>query len=253
MKSANSQSPMEAHAKVVLIAKEKTMQPGKPLWIGIQFHLDEGWHIYWQNAGDSGEPPKVQWELPPGFAVGPIQWPQPVRLGGGSIIDYGYEGEVLLMAPIDGPPRSEAISAPSISAGVKYIVCREICVPGKAHLQLSFPEAGDTSKRRTLFGQARARLPKPAPASWRISAESDKDRFLLSVRTNSKVQRATFLPITPGEIENSALQRFVSTGIGFRLELQKSSQLTKSISILKGLVVLGPDRAFEITAPVVSR
>jgi len=40
---------------------------------------------------------------------------------------------------------------------------------------------------------------------------------------------------------------------GFRLRLQKSSQLTKSISVLKGLVVLGPGRAFEVAAPVVSR
>ncbi len=252
-KSANSQSPMESHAKVALMAEESTMPSGKPLWIGILFHLDEGWHIYWRNAGDSGEPPKVEWELPPGFAAGPIRWPQPVRLGGGSIVDYGYEGEVLLMAPIDGPPGSEAISIPSISADVKYIVCRAICVPGKAHLTLSIPQTSDISQRRTIFGRARTQLPKSAPASWRISAESDKDHFILFVRTNSQVQSATFLPITPGEIENSAAQGFVSTGSGFRLTLQKSSQLTKSISVLRGLAVLGPGRAVEVAAPVLSR
>jgi thiol:disulfide interchange protein DsbD len=235
------------------MVEESMMPTGKPLWIGILFRLDKGWHIYWQNAGDSGEPPKVQWELPPGFAAGPIRWPQPDRLGSGSIVDYGYEGEVLLMTPIDGPPRSRAISKPSISAVVKYIVCREICVPGKARLGLSFPQVSETSQRRTRFGQARAQLPKSVPAGWRVSAESDKDHFILFVRTDSQVQRATFLPIKPGEVENSAAQGFVSTGTGFRLTLQKSSQLTKSISVLRGLVVLGPGRAFEVTAPVVSR
>jgi DsbC/DsbD-like thiol-disulfide interchange protein len=250
---AKSQSPAESHAQVALIVEESTMPTGKPLWIGILFRLDKGWHIYWQNAGDSGEPPRIQWELPQGFAAGPIRWPQPVRLGSGSIVDYGYEGEVLLMAPIDRPPWSKASSIPSISAVVKYIVCREICVPGKAHLTLSLPQASDKSQRRALFGSARTQLPKSAPASWRMSVESDRDHLILLVRTNSRVQCATFLPMEPGEIENSGAQDFVSTGSGFRLTLQKSSQLTKSISVLRGLVVLGPGRAFEIAAPVISR
>jgi DsbC/DsbD-like thiol-disulfide interchange protein len=251
--SAKSQSPVESHAQVALMVEDSTMPPGKPLWIGILFRLDEGWHIYWQNAGDSGEPPRIQWELPRGFAAGPIRWPQPVRLGSGSIVDYAYEGQVLLMAPIDEPPWSKAVSIPSISAVVKYIVCREICVPGKAHLTLSLPQASDKSQRRTLFGRARTQVPKSAPASWRMSAESDKDHFILLVRTNSRVHSATFLPMEPGEIENFAAQDFASTGSEFRLTLQKSSQLTKSISVLRGLVVLGPGRAFEIAAPVISR
>jgi len=61
-KSAHSQSPPQSHAKVELMAEESTMRPGQPLWIGILFRLDEGWHIYWQNPGDSGEPPQVQWK-----------------------------------------------------------------------------------------------------------------------------------------------------------------------------------------------
>ena len=28
------------------------------------FDLEKGWHIYWVNPGDSGEPPKIQWQLP---------------------------------------------------------------------------------------------------------------------------------------------------------------------------------------------
>lgn len=242
---------VEPHARVELIAEDSALTAGRPLSIGILFHLDKGWHIYWQNAGDSGEPPKVQWEMPPGFVAGPIRWPQPKRLGGGSIVDYGYEGEVLLMTAIEGPSRSGAIPVPSISAYVKYIVCREICVPGKNHVALSFPSADNAAERRALFGRTRARLPKPVPAGWSIAAESDKEHFVLSVKTTSPVQSAMFIPITPGEIENSATQSFVSTGAGFRLTLQKSSQLMKPISVLRGLLILGPSRAFEVAAPVV--
>ena len=67
------------------------------------------------------------------------------------------------------------------------------------------------------------------------------------------MQSATFFPLVPGQIENSARQDFVSTSEGFRLTLRKSDQLMKPIAVLKGLVVLGPGRAFEVAAPVSSR
>ena len=137
--AANARAQSESHARIELIAEQNTVPPGKPLWLGLLFRLDPGWHIYWQNPGDSGEPPKVQWQLPPGFAAGLIVWPQPIRLGTGTVLDYGYEGQVLLMAPLKSTSPEHPTSLPSISADVKYIVCREMCIPGKAHLTLAPP------------------------------------------------------------------------------------------------------------------
>ena len=134
---SNAQLPAEPHLKVELISEQATSPPGKPLWVGLLFRLEPGWHIYWQNPGDSGEPPKVQWDLPAGFVAGSLRWPQPIRLGGGSVVDYGYEGQVLLMAPIERSSSRNATSIPSLSANVKYIVCRDVCIPGKAHVTLS--------------------------------------------------------------------------------------------------------------------
>ena len=245
-------SPPEAHAKVEFLAEQPSLRPGKPLWIGLLFHLDQGWHIYWQNPGDSGEPPKIHWQVPLGFTIGRIRWPQPVRLGSGSIVDYGYEGSVLLMARLAPSPRAAAAALPDIAADVKYIVCREVCVPGNTHLTLSFPLAHDASERRALFEQARQELPKPAPMAWKVFAQSDAARFTLSVGTASHVERATFFPLVPGEIENSAPQEFASAGNGFRLILRKSERLMKPVAVLRGLVVLGPGRAFEVAARVTS-
>ena len=33
---------------------------------GLYFKLEPGWHIYWKNPGDAGEPPHIQWTLPAG-------------------------------------------------------------------------------------------------------------------------------------------------------------------------------------------
>src|SRR6185436_1732327 len=39
-----------------------------------------GWHGYWLNPGDAGLPMDVKWELPKGFAAGPLRYPVPGRL-----------------------------------------------------------------------------------------------------------------------------------------------------------------------------
>ena len=250
---ANARAQSESHARIELIAEQNTAPPGKPLWLGLLFRLDPGWHIYWQNPGDSGEPPKIQWLLPPGFAAGSILWPAPIRLGTGTVLDYGYEKQVLLMAPLKSTSPEHSTSLPSISADVKYIVCREMCIPGKAHLTLAPPADGNWSAWRALFEQTRQQLPKPLPAGWKVSAESNKTSFVLSVRGSSQVRSASFFPLEPGQIDNSSPQGFASNRAGFTLTLKKSDQLLKPISALKGLIVVGPGRSFEVAAPVVSK
>jgi len=243
---AGAQSPENSHAKVELIAEQSKAPPGKPLWVGLLFRLDPGWHIYWQNPGDSGEPPEVQWQLPAGFSAGAIRWPQPIRLVTGTVVDYGYEGRVLLMVPIKGPLALHSTRMPSVSADVKYIVCREICIPGKAHVTLAAPPGGDWGPWRALFAQARQQLPRPAP--WSVTAEASKSQFILTVRGAPQVPSVMFFPLEPNQIDNASRQEFEPTRSGFRLRLKKSDLLVKPITSLRGLIVLGPGRAFEVGA-----
>jgi DsbC/DsbD-like thiol-disulfide interchange protein len=249
---SNAQSLAQPHLKVQLICEQATSTPGKPFWVGLLFQLEPAWHIYWQNPGDSGEPPMVQWKLPTGFAAGPILWPQPIRLGSGSVVEYGYKGQVLLMTPISGASGNPA-SIPNISADVKYIVCRDVCMSGHAHTTLSDPVGADQAAWRALFEQTRAQLPKPVPASWKVVAVSAGQHFILSVQAKVQPPSASFFPLEPGQIENSSPQGFTATQNGFRFTLKKSDQLTKPISALKGLIVLGPGRAFSAAIPVVSQ
>lgn len=249
----HAQSPAESHASIELIAEPNTAAPGQPLWVGLLFRLDPGWHIYWQNPGDSGEPPRVQWQLPAGFSAGAIRWPQPVRLVAGTVVDYGYEGRVLLMAPIQAASRSVAAAKPSVAADVKYIVCREMCIPGKAHLTLAAPPGGNSEPWRDLFEQTRQQLPKPAPPGWKVSAESSGSQFVVSVHGAGQVRGASFFPLDASQIDNSAPQDFALKAGGFRLTLKKSDLLVSPIVTLRGLIVLAPGRAYEVSAPMAAR
>jgi hypothetical protein len=73
---------------------------------------------------------------------------------------------------------------------------------------------------------------------------------MLTVRGAPEVKAASFLPLEADQIENSAEQVFTGSQTGFGLTLKKSEQLAKPISTLRGLLVLGPGRAFEVAAPV---
>jgi DsbC/DsbD-like thiol-disulfide interchange protein len=241
------------HAKIELIAEQSVPAPGEPFWVGLLFSLDPGWHIYWRNPGDSGEPPKVQWQLPRGFRASFFEWPTPIRLGSGSVVDYGYQGQVLLMAPITVPAGARAKTIRDIAADVKYIVCSEICIPGKAHLTLSLPDSGNTAAQsgdsRELFRQTRERLARPSPANWKTSVVSDKDHFIVTVHGVPPPQSVTFFPLRPGVIENSAPQVLESTGGGFRLTLKKSDQYS-SYPLFRGILVLGSARGIQISAMI---
>ncbi len=40
------------------------VEPGKPVWVGLQLAHQPKWHTYWKNSGDSGLPTQLTWTLP---------------------------------------------------------------------------------------------------------------------------------------------------------------------------------------------
>ena len=65
--TALAQTRGNEHVKVELISEQEEIVPSQHLQLGIRFDLEEGWHTYWVNPGDSGEPPRIEWKLPTGF------------------------------------------------------------------------------------------------------------------------------------------------------------------------------------------
>ena len=51
--SVNQQS------QVRLITASKVAPRTGEMWMGLQFRLKPGWHVYWKNSGDAGYPPAV--------------------------------------------------------------------------------------------------------------------------------------------------------------------------------------------------
>jgi DsbC/DsbD-like thiol-disulfide interchange protein len=245
------------HGTLELVAENRWVTPGHGFSLGLHFQLEKGWHIYWINPGDSGEPPRITWQLPSGLSPGAIEWPAPRRLGTSRIVDFGYEDAVTLIVPVH--VGSSVAVQPSVRLGaeIKVLVCREMCIPGKAQLSLtlpikSLPPAPD-ARTRELFEAARKDLPRPAPQNWKFSVDDARDTFVLAANLGVQITRAIFFPVAEAQIDNSAPQALQPLASGFRLTLRKSGQLLKPIERLKGVLVFSGNRAYLIDVPVGDR
>jgi DsbC/DsbD-like thiol-disulfide interchange protein len=240
------------HLNVQLVSDTDSVQPGTALLVGLHFAMEKNWHIYWKNPGDSGEPPRVRWSLPLGFQAGELQWPAPARLGSGSVIDYGYERPVLLFVEMQTPENLTVGSRLTLSADVRWLVCKDICMPGKTNVTLSLPvrtAPGSASASHVLFRDARSRTPKPMPSTWRTDVTSEKDDFVLTIR-GADVARVSFFPLEADQIDNAARQTLTTLPDSLRLTLKKSEQLLKTPAMLDGVLELSTGRSYTVSAPV---
>jgi DsbC/DsbD-like thiol-disulfide interchange protein len=253
---AMAESVPAQHAKVELIADKASIKPGEDVLLGVYYVLEPGWHLYWINPGDSGQPPSFDWKLPSGFVAGETKWPRPERLSSSQLVDYGYKDNVLFMVPVHASQTITGGASVPIALNAKWLICREVCIPDRAQLHLSLPVSTgipQSSPSADLFAQTKALLPKPAPKNWKTSAQSGKGDFVLIVTAGKPLDGASFFPRDPGQIDNAAPQKVVTTPTGVRITLKKSEVLTKPVSTLRGLLEVAGGEAYEIQAPVSSQ
>jgi thiol:disulfide interchange protein DsbD len=242
------------HGTLELIAENQWIAAGHEFHLGLHFQLEKGWHIYWVNPGDSGEAPRVTWQLPAGLTPGAMEWPTPRRLGTSSIVDFGYEDAVMLIVPVHAEASLAAQRSARLGAEVRVLVCREICIPGKAELSLTLPIKSRPpaldARTSDLFVAARKSLPRPAPGNWRFSVDDVNDSFVLTADLGHQITQAIFFPLAESQIDNAAPQKLLPMASGFRVTLRKSDQLLKPIERLKGVLVLSADPAYLIDVPL---
>ena len=250
---AASKSADVAHLHVQLVVPGQSLQRGAANHAGLYFKLESGWHIYWQNAGDSGEPPHVKWTLPDGITAGPLQFPAPRRLPLGPLMDFGYENEVLF--PLDLNVSAAAKRGPAtLQAKVDWLVCREVCIPGKAELEVKrdVAVAGVASSTGEpdagLWQRWASRLPGEPPPNAKIVFQPTPTGFRLGVTTGRRETEAAFFPADQDILDNPAPQKVSPTARGLVLELKKDTNLAAAPAQLRGVLELSGGRAYAIAA-----
>jgi thiol:disulfide interchange protein len=249
--------------KAELLADTTAIMAGKPFTVGLLLRMAPGWHTYWKFSGDAGLPTELKWKLPPGWKIGDIQWPIPLKtIDPGDIETYGYENEVLLLQEITPPSKLDDSSA-KLSTEANWLVCEKICIPGSATLQLDLPVASTSQPANTdVFARYRRLLPQNlagpdvARADWsRVGSDL---RLKITGETLAKYPAVDFFPLPEQEtiVGHPAVQSRNNNEIVFRIPLESAP---KDLSSMAGLVVFSQqpnsdDRAaWQITsAPALS-
>ncbi len=242
------------HVHVQLVFRKAQLYPGGGDHGGLYFKLEPGWHVYWKNPGDSGEPPHIRWTLPEGVTAEPLQFTAPKRLPLGPLMDFGYDDEVLFPFRLQ-TAKSVKPGTAVLHAKVDWLVCREVCIPGKAELEVtrivsanSATDAPDDGPGVEIWKRLAERLPDALPADFRAYFQPTKEGFRLAVETGHRETEAAFFPEDQDILDNPAPQKLTPTAKGLILELKKDANLTANPAQLRGVLELSGGRAYELAA-----
>jgi thiol:disulfide interchange protein DsbD len=219
-----------------LIADVARYTAGKPFTAALRLKMIPHWHTYWRNAGDSGLPTKVTWTLPSGWTAGEIDWPAPERLPAGPLMNFGYEGEVLLPMWLTPPPVADG----SVRLGVKaeWLVCKDICIPQSAELAIELPAASGAaiaSRWQGPIAGVRAALPSSS-AAVPATASRSGSTLVLTLAGDVLSGKTVFFPYQDNLIDNPAPQVLSREGGQARLQVRLLEPVPGDLRRIEGIV-----------------
>jgi DsbC/DsbD-like thiol-disulfide interchange protein/cytochrome c biogenesis protein CcdA len=252
--------PVKApHLTAEMVSLGPGIAPGGTQVVGLLLTMDEHWHVYWVNAGDSGQPPRVAWTLPAGITAGPMQFPIPERLPLGPLMDFGYEDTVAFPMTMTAAPGLKPGTV-HLDAKVDWLVCEKVCIPGKAHLGIDLAvsaSAPPVSQEPVVgaLGEAMTLIPVPLPKGGSFSVVGGKTDFLLTVKDGKRETKPEFYPY-PAQgptdlIAYAANQPVEPLDDGAKLRVPRSPDLATLPARLHGVVRMSDTLGYEVEAPVV--
>ena len=217
--------------------------------------IAQGWHSYWTTPGDSGAPAELTFNAPEGVEVGDLSWPYPKRIPYGPLMNFGYEGEVLVPFTVS-IPLDYAGASVDIGAKGRILVCADICIPQQVKFGISIP-VGETAAggpRADLFARASEFIPRriPVAAAYRVTGGHIQALVELPFIRENRLTSIEYFPFAPEVIDNPAEQRYRFDESGLHFTLKPGHAFTRGAD-LSGVLVLKEESggtltsAFEIT------
>lgn len=239
--SANSaQTP---HVEVRLVPESKSVKAGDSFTVAFDFKVKPGWHIYWLNPGDSGEPIKVKYD-PPFSASRELQFPLPQKIPFGPLVNFGYEHEAILLAELRAPKELGAKGEATLTTHLSWLVCQEDCIPEKAELSIPLPVRAEAPApdlaQAPLFSRARAMLPAQTPnLPATLEAKPEGLNLIFSSapwQLTKPSPQVYFFPQKPGLIEPAAPQALTQSGNQWKLALKRGALGSATVDRLDGVL-----------------
>ncbi|MCB0272299.1 MAG: thioredoxin family protein [Bdellovibrionales bacterium] len=116
--------------------------------IGLFIELEQGWHTYYTNPGQTGQGPIIRFESEE-ITDSAIFAPAPSRHSTNTAESFVYEHEVLFYKTIS----RKAEGPISIIVDADWLVCKEICIPNTQRFHVSILDQGSLDKPHHIFSQ----------------------------------------------------------------------------------------------------
>ena len=191
-----------------LVSSHYTAPAGSTIQVALRTELDDKWHTYWRNPGDSGEPVQIEWRLPEGASAGEIVWPLPAAIPTGPLINYGFEGIPFFPVEITLPETAKAGEMIIIDAGVYYLVCYDVCIPESADLslQILIGEPELNGRWDSAITRAITDAPKPSQIQSGVIKDGETVHYSFTNLPEGDYSNAFFFPNDMGLIKPSEPQ-----------------------------------------------
>jgi thiol:disulfide interchange protein/DsbC/DsbD-like thiol-disulfide interchange protein len=122
--------------KVDLVNLTPDIRPGEKALIAMRFRCDPHFHIYWQNPGDAGQAPTVEWQELSSTKVGAFIWPGPKLIDQSGVMNFVYENETLLLMEVAVP--SDAKGTLTFKGKAEWLECDDTgCWPHDKQVELT--------------------------------------------------------------------------------------------------------------------
>ena len=234
--SAEDPSP---HSEITLLTEVSAAMPGDAFDIAIELTLDDGWHSYWINPGDTGQPISVEWQPVPGVTIGDLAFPAPERLETEGIVSYAYYGAPVFPARVHfGDATPDVVH---LVGRARWLVCEDVCLPVEAEVRTTVRRGERVASPDRPLVVAARRLTPADDSQVRVeardlgAAEDGRRRIRVTVYGTPGARPDVF-PLLPTDARREAPTTASADGVGWT-----TTFVTASAERFRGIVAWGED------------
>jgi len=239
--NAYAQEKIEPEAYIIL--DSFSLEKSRFIDAAVVIRLEDGWHIYWRNPGDSGMPTSFEFILPEKISVSEIKWTVPKIFEFEGYASYGYEGIAVFPFSIYIPENFNQDEI-TIELNLRSLICKDVCKPFNKklsktiNLKKNFVADNSVSD---LISNASKNIPIKND-KLKLRAKNHSDYVAINISSEiikiNKIRNVHFIPYENGIFKNSVTQNFSISDSVAELIVEFDPFKTKVPEFLSGILVI---------------
>lgn len=239
--TAYAQGKSEPEAYIII--DSFSLGKSRIIYAAVAIKLEEGWHIYWRNPGDSGMPTSFEFILPESIKVSEIKWAVPEIFEFEGYASYGYEGFAVFPFSIYIPENFNQNEI-TIEVNLKSLICKDVCKPFNQNLR-RIVRLKDTYVSSKADSDLLYHTYKDLPIKndkLKLQAKNHSDFVAINISSDiikiNKISNVHFIPYENGIFKNSVTQNFSLSDSFVVLNIEFDPFKIKVPEILSGILVI---------------